>query len=251
MKQFFGKTFWITLIGLALTFGLATLVYFSSSNVYSLIWLVIFAVVVFCISVWRLEVGVLIVFAELFANSHGHLLFYVSDQLPTISLRMVLFTGVMLAWPVYLFARRKMVKLKDRRLVTFYPLMIAILIGFLIGFLNNDPVTAFQDGNAYLYILYILPILSLDWNSSRKRDLLQVLTASAVWTGLLTLGILYTFSHFPEWTLQSTYAFLRDTRTAEITRISDSIFRVFLQSQFFLIILVFFVATFFWIKLIL
>jgi hypothetical protein len=74
-------------------------------------------------------------------------------------------------------------------------------------------------------------MLSVEWNAAGRRLLLQVVAASAAWVSALSLGLLYVFTHFPEWMLGPTYAFVRDTRTGELTKMSGTIFRIFLQSQ--------------------
>ena len=53
----------------------------------------------------------------------------------------------------------------------------------------------------------------------------------------LSLGSLYLYSHFSELQLETTYIFLRDVRIAEITNVTASLYRVFIQSQFFVIVL--------------
>lgn len=231
-EQFFGKVFWITLGSLAATFLLAVMVFhtpFSGPVLFG------FALLAFCLSLKRLEYGLCLAFAELFANSHGHLIFtsFLGVQ---VSLRMAIFCGVILAWVVWFIKGKGRGIAKDRRFFFFLPLILAVFLGFVIGFLTHPTRDVFLDGNAYFYLAYVFPILTVTANQITKRWYLQVLIASAVWVIVLTLGILFVFTHVPEWLLKETYVFIRDTRTGELTKMAGPLFRVFLQSQFSVIV---------------
>lgn len=245
LAQFFGKPFLITLSALAGTFLLAILVFpyplFAGTALIS-----IFLATGF-LSYKRPELGLLIAFAELFANSHGHLIFYEIDGF-AISLRMTIFLAVMLAWLVSVLTKRVKISLSDPRLIIFIPLFIAIAIGFAVGFTQNSPLNAFKDGNAYLYLAYLFPVLTTDWNTVNKRLLLQVMTASATWALIVTLGLLYIFTHFPEWMLSAVYTFIRDTRTGELTKMAGNIFRIFLQAQLSLVFMAYLLSPFLFLR---
>ncbi|MFC1788102.1 O-antigen ligase family protein [Patescibacteria group bacterium] len=245
LKQFFGKTFWITLIALAVVFGLSV-VAFESIAVPVL--LVAIMVTTFALSLKNLHLGLLIAFAELFANSHGHLLSVEVVGGFQFGLRMAIFVAVMSAWLILFLARRTMFKFRDARLTPFLVLFAAIIIGFLNGYFQNDLRDVFSDGNAYFYVAYILPILSIEWDRSKQRMLLQVLIGSAAWVITLTLGLLFIFTHVPPYLLSDTYTFIRDTRTGELTEMTAGIFRIFIQAQFSVILAIFFLAPFLWMK---
>ncbi|MEK6545171.1 MAG: hypothetical protein AABZ28_01390, partial [Nitrospinota bacterium] len=118
-------------------------------------------------------------------------------------------------------------------IMVFLPLILAVGIGSVRGFFLQEWTTAFQDGNAYLYLFYAIPICFLIWNQSARHFFLQAFAAGVVWNILLSLGILYVFSHFSESFLFEAYRFLRDIRLAEITQLDSGVYRVFIQSQFF------------------
>ena len=226
--QFFGKTFWISLIGLAATFAISALVF---DTPYVLLILILVAIGVFLVTFKKLEIGLLFAFAELFANSHGHLMF-VDLHGFQFGLRMVIFTAVMLAWLSRVWLGRSPWPYQMTRLKIFSPLFLAILLGFLNGYLRHGLSLTFSDGNAYLYLAYLLPILSVTWNALLRRQLLQVLTAAALWVSILTLGLLFIFSHFSDaGFLGAIYRFIRDTRTGELTQMSPGLFRVFMPAQ--------------------
>ncbi len=243
--QFFGKPFWITLGVLAGVFAVSIAVF--PFPIASAVALAVSMVAIFAITWKRLDLGLLVAFAELFANSHGHLIAYDIHGF-SFSSRMAVFVAVMAAWVLAIVTRRVRLSLRDSRLTPFVPLFVAVAIGFVIGFLLHDPTTAFKDGNAYLYLGYLFPVLCVDWDVTKKRLLLQVLAASAAWVTILSLGLLYVFTHFPEWMLGAVYLFIRDTRTGELTKMAGNIFRVFLQAQFSVIAFAFFLMPFLFLR---
>ncbi len=223
-EQFIGKTFWIVLISAAIAHLISFFV--LHTPVEGVIVFVALAIV-FGLTLWKLELGLLIAFAELFIGSHGHLFSY-----EWVSIRMVIFVAVMLAWLVLLMNRKISVNFKDVKLYPFYFLAFAVLIGIVVALSRQNAVLdIFNDANAYLFAGYILPMLSIEWTALRRRQLLQVLAAGASFITLETLGLLYIFSHAGEDLEKVLYTFFRDARIAELTRVSGNIFRVFIQSQ--------------------
>lgn len=243
-EQFFGKPFWLTLAALAVVFAVSVPVFGTPA----VPWVMaVIGIGLFVLTLKRLDFGLYAAVAELFANSHGHLM-QTSIGGFSLSLRMIVFLAVMSAFLILLMTSKARVNASDLRIRPFLPLFAAILIGFAIGLSHNDRSSAFDDGNAYFYLAYLFPILAVDWTPARKRALLQVFAAAAVWVCLLTLGILYVFTHFPEWVLGPAYKFIRDTRTGELTKMSGAIFRIFLQAQFSAVVFGFLLAPFHFVK---
>ena len=240
--QFFGKPFWLVVMGQAMLFFLAIVVFETPL----VLWLMIFlAILLFCLTVKRLEYGMVVLFAELFAHSHGYILSTTIFGF-SFSFRMLIFVTIMTAWAILFLRKKVFFSLRDQRLFPFFILGIGVLLGFIMGFFQNDSSLVFQDGNAYFYLLYLLPLLSVHWDSQKQRLLLQTLAASALWVSLLTLGLLFIFTHMPEWQLSQVYRFIRDTRTGELTRVSGNMYRIFLQSQFSVSLMFFLSLSFFW-----
>ncbi|MBI4598571.1 O-antigen ligase family protein [Candidatus Uhrbacteria bacterium] len=245
LAQFVGKPFWIVLGSLAGVFALGILAFHSG---FAPVALVLISLGVFCLTLKRLEWGIAATFAELFANSHGHLLAMDLGGF-RLSLRMAVFLAVMAAWAILILFKKVKFSFGDARWHPFIPLFFAIAVGFAGGIAGHDVRKAFQDGNAYFYLAYLFPVLSVSWNAVKQRMLLQVLAASAAWVTLVTLGLLYVFTHFPEWVLGPVYTFIRDTRTGELTKMPDTnLFRIFLQAQFSAIIFAFLLAPLLWLK---
>ena len=235
-KQFFGKTFWWCLLGIALAHLIA---FFVLHTPIEAIVVVAVGLTVFGLSIWRLELGLFIAFAELMVGSHGHLFSF-----DWFSIRMGIFVAVMLAWVIRVMLKRSKYTYEDARLYPWLLLGLAVVTGGVIGWARgNELMNVFNDMNGYFYALYLLPMLSIDWIATKKRQLLQVLSAGVTWLIMETLALLYIFSHSSEALEEVLYTFFRDARIAELTRVSGDIFRVFLQSQFWVIVGLFVLAS--------
>lgn len=239
MEQFFGREFKVILACLAGYFALAALAFktpFAAALVFATV------ILVFILALKKLEWGLAAAFAELFANSHGHL----ADAFIggfAFSSRMAVFVAVMAAYLVLLTRRKARLSLADERLGPFILLFAAATAAFMIGYRLNGMGSAFSDGNAYLYAAYVFPILSARWDAVGKRLLLQTLAAAAAWVCALSVGLVYLFGHLPGTWLGSVYRFIRDTRTGELTQMAPGIFRVFLQAQFTTVVAALLVAS--------
>ena len=201
LTQFFGKPFWITLSGLLGIFCLSIPIYLFIEPSQSQWFLWGIVAIVFALTLWRLELGVFIAFAELIAFSHGHL---ISSSFAPFSLRIAIFFSVIFAWLVLLFSKKVRPQFNHPFVAPLIFILVALFIGFARAFsiahlsatdgalINHRIlVNALMDGNAYCYLLYAFPLLSVTWTSEKKRQLLQVFFAASIWVGLLTLGIVF------------------------------------------------------------
>lgn len=239
MSQFFSRTFWYALACMAVLYGLGVLGYTTSMTGWLLAALGIGSAAV---AVRRLDLALYLAFIELFSNPHGTLLREDVFGL-TFSLRMAIFVGIMAGWGILWAARTHQPSLKDGRAQAFLFIGLSCALGFILGVLWRDPLAVFKDGNAYLYLLYLLPILSVHWTERHRHDLLQLLAAGAVWIAGASLAILYLFSHFGADVLAAVYGFLRDLRIAEVTDLGNGTYRVFLQSQAYTVMVGWFVLA--------
>jgi hypothetical protein len=226
---------------MAILYGLALLGYQSDMS-----GAILLGVVLACafLAFKQLDRALLLTFIELFSNPHGILLSVDLDGF-TLTLRMAIFVGVMTGWGIGLITRRFHLNLQDGRAHIFSLLGLAVSLGFIVGVLSRDPLAVFSDGNAYFFLLYLLPMLSVDWHARLKSDLLQSLAAGALWISGLSMLLLYIFTHFGESVLQATYYFFRDLRVAEITSLGHGLYRVFIQSQVFVVLFGFLLASVF------
>jgi hypothetical protein len=239
MQQFFSRTFWFALVTMAVLYSIGMVGYYTGT---SLIFLGLIVAVGANLAYQKLDLALALVFIELFSNPHGALLLADVAGFP-VSMRMALFIGVMLGWSIGWGTRKYQSNLKDGRAAIFLFVMIAVVLGFTIGVLTRDPIAVFKDGNAYLYLLYLLPMLTVTWTHKHRHDLLQILAAGAVWAAMVSLTILYIFTHFWVALLAPVYEMLRDLRIAEVTDVGGGVYRVFMQSQMFTAIFGWFVLA--------
>lgn len=235
IKQFIDRTFWITFGVIAVTHFLAI---FIRGSIVELPFLILVAIV--CgFSAWRkLPVAIFIAFTEIMVGGHGHLLEASAWGFP-LSLRSAIFIGVMFGWGIGLLARRFAPRFIWSRDLPWLILSLAIFIGVVIGLSHNEFAKVFDDVNGYLTIGYLLPIISITWNSVVKRQLLQVFAGSVAWISVMTLSLSFIFNHFPGKLLDPVYKFVRDSRLAEVTlQVYEPsyFYRVFMPSQLFVVI---------------
>ena len=245
-KQFTGKLTWYFLAGITIAHIIAI---FARDTTFALPVLVILGIATFILTLKSLPQGLFVAFAEIFVGGHGHLI-EVEVFGFSMSLRMVIFASVMLAWLILFIKKDAELRILALREMPWLILIAALIIGTVVGFINNDPAKVFDDMNGYLAIGYLLPILSIRWTSSTKRDLLQVLFAGAVWLVFFTLLLSFLFNHLDGKTLSHVYTFVRDARLAEITlqTASDTSelsilqnqywYRIFMQSQLFVVTMI-------------
>lgn len=243
-NQFFDKR---SLYVLAALLGAHLLAALVQHSWVSILPVVAAAIVAFVLSMKRLEWGVAFAFLEIFIGGHGHLFDLSSIGVP-ISVRIAIFLGVMIAFTIQILRpsdglRMTGLRWNPRRDVPWVVFGLAIVLGALVGFLQNARGNAFDDFNSYLPILYVLPIISIRWDNVNKRLMLMTLAVSAVWVASTTLLMLFGFTHLPGKFLSHLYTFVRDARLAEITILTapDSLarlfptgawyFRIFQQSQ--------------------
>lgn len=245
-KQFFGKTAWITFAAVAAVHALAIPLLHAQAA--SLIALAVVASATAALT-WRsLAYGLFVAFAEIMVGGHGHL---IQAELGgfSVSLRIAIFAAVMAVWGVRFLQRTAVPRFFLFRDLPFLLLAAAVVIGSIVGFVRNDFGAAFDDMNSYLTIAYLLPLVSVEWDQTRKRALLQVLFGSVAWIAVSTLTLVYLFTHLPGKALHQVYAFVRDSRLAEVTLLtgpswfvsllpasSPWYFRVFEPAHFFTLV---------------
>ncbi len=228
IEQFVGKTFNRTLTALLALFFFSAIAYFFNLGFPIM---VLISVGAFAVTVYKVELGMFIVFAELFSNPHGHLM---ATEIfgQNISLRIALFGAVMTGWLIALIVKRTKWRF-DYRALIFFPIFLGVFLGVTKGVEYNSITDVFADANAYAYLLYIFPIMSLDITSETQKRFLQILAAASVWLIAISVLLFFMFTHFSEDILTITYTFVRDIRLAEITNLSEQVYRIFIQSQFF------------------
>jgi len=175
----------------------------------------------------------LIPLAEIFWGSLGH-----SFDYQFINTRLLIFILVVLVFAIKNINKINSLKLfRDKNLFRVYLfLWLTIILAFIIGYFNNNFNKVFLDANAYIYMAY-LPIWYQVYDQKYLEDIFSILKAATLVIAVKTILLLNVFSqNYSFLNLENIYKWVRDTRTGEITPFKDSFFRIFMQSQFYLIL---------------
>ncbi len=189
-----------------------------------------------CASLNRLIFGVAIMLAELILGSLGGATLALNIGNTVLPLRIALFLAVGAIWLIRILQGR-LRKPPIMLSVGIVSVLIMVGWGIMNGINHGIPWNdVFFDSNAYFALPTILFFISAVEQKSDQRLLRSVLQNGLFALTIITVLILYFFSHiFPNNLSVFIYKWLRDTRIAEITALTGGVYRVFLQSQIFAI----------------
>lgn len=190
------------------------------------------------ITIYSLEWGIAFIFFEIILGSFGRwVIMSVGGTL--ISIRIGLFAALMVGWVIHCFVQRYTVQFLKQRIFEFFKQspwiwigMIAASYGVMRGyFLGNDLHRLFDDSNQWLILAIVLPIACAH-RVRLKIFLSRVWINGSVSLGLFALILLYIFTHDGTFGIGlALYRWSRDTHIGELTTLSSSFLRIFLQSQ--------------------
>lgn len=185
----------------------------------------------------KIEFVVYIPLLELFVGSHGHLM-DLNIYGFTISLRIAIFIIAFISGIIYFIKKRKIDFLKSSYFTLFLIYLSMLILGIILALLNNRGlINIFFDLNGYLFIL-ILPIFyQIIRTKKLLKNLIYMFFAASLFFSLKTIITFYIFSHhFKGFDLITLYKWLRDSRIGEITRVNENFYRIFFQSQIYILI---------------
>ncbi len=196
--------------------------------------LLLVAVLTFVVIWLKPQFALYIPLAELAWGSLGHTIGYYH-----FGLRLTIFLIVIFIFFLkYIFAIKQIKFFKNRKLFFIWLLILsAVLVASLIGYYQGRGVIKiFLDVNAYLYLIY-LPI----WYQIYHRDYLSVIVniikAAALVVAIKTLLVFNFFvQQYPGFDMTTIYKWIRDTRTGFVTTFKEGFSRIFLQSQFYVLV---------------
>lgn len=186
----------------------------------------------------RPPLALLMVAVELLIGGFGYLLNFALDgQGLGISLRMIVFGAFMAGWGLNAIKYKiwRYWRLKELLILQVWVFVgLMIVSGLVSGLWLRQPYI-FQDINAWLFLLYFVPVLDIShrYHKELTRLALTALVAGVAWLSFKTLLVLYIFSHGLTGAAELVYLFIRDTRVGEITPAGGNLYRVFLQSGIF------------------
>lgn len=235
----FGKYFKTSLLFLSFALILSFVAYFLP--LFNKVAFFVILGLTLILALEKLEYGLYILLAELFIGSKGYL-FYFDTGGVSVSLRIALFLVVMAVW---LYGR---LKIKDLRLEInrwWWILFAFIAWGFVWGLIRgNSFQNVFFDFNAWIYFGAIF--LFIDTIKSREQieNAMQIFTAAVALIVLKTFFLLYIFSHGLEVAMYPLYRWLRQFLIGEITLMDSGFYRIFFQSQIYVLIGFFILVAF-------
>lgn len=200
---------------------------------FNTIALVVLTLLVFFISLRHLEIGWLVLVAELIIGSKGHLFSMMVFGIP-VSIRLTLFLSVFAATIIDMIRNRSFALKQSSLWKPFLSLLGALIIGGAAGiFYGNDLRTLFLDFNGYLYLGAAVIVAQVMKDRKNTSRLLWVAAAATVASIVKTLLLTFFFSHQLPVILPYVYRWVRVTGVGEITAMNSGFYRIFFQSHLF------------------
>lgn len=191
------------------------------------------------LSIINYRLATLIALAELFLGSHGYL-FYLSFNGAQISIRMALFLIILSIGLTRLFMSYKEINWAKltKSILPILALGVIAFFAFIQGVMRHYGFSnVFFDANAFLYLGFIIPLIVVGREESFYKSALTILLLASAYLAFKTLILMYLFTHvsFQFFDLD-VYAWLRQTRIAELTMTTTAAWRVFMASQIYLLV---------------
>lgn len=200
-------------------------------------------IILLFLSFYYLELGVLVAISELVIGSKGHLLSANFGGFQ-ISLRLIIWLALIIASLIIIFKKEGLNSYIHKfKRYPFYKLFLFLLIFIFFGALNaylsgNQINLIFNDINAWFYLAWLIP-LSLVYFPKIEEDKLQkvakIFFVAILWLSLKTLVLLFFFSH-QGIIVPDLYLWVRRSGVGEITSMGGGWYRIFIQSQIYIII---------------
>ncbi|MDD4289734.1 MAG: O-antigen ligase family protein [Patescibacteria group bacterium] len=176
-------------------------------------------------------------FLELFVGSFGRLISIDLFDFP-LSIRIFIFAVSFIAGIIYIVKNKKFDFRKSsyRWFHVFY--ILTLILGIIIAIVNKTNIpNIFLDINNFIFFL-ILPIYyQIIKDKNVLKNLFYIFISATLFLSLKTIIIFYLFSqHFSCLDFTMLYKWIRDTRLGEITKMNDHFYRIFFQSQIYIMI---------------
>ena len=232
MKQCYGSFFVATFFGLV---ALDAVSFLTLHSVFESAAFVLGAILIVGVAIKYPEWLFPVALAEVISTSNGHSL---NIELfgASIGVRMILFAVLLCATLVRCARHRKMF-LSTPWLFILALVGTVLALGVAHGIVAGyDMRNIYLDANGYVAFLYIWAAFVWVRVSSDRHRLFQAFSAGIAWIALKTLLFVLLFGHLHPKTLVPINTWIRDTRLGELTLQFDQVYRVFLQSQWFLVV---------------
>jgi len=196
----------------------------------------IVAAVVLIISIIDLRYGLAVAFTELFISGFGQL-FYFQFSGFKLSVRMAIFIAICLSFIYFIIKEKRVIFFKSRLFKSFFLLCLFLLFGFFRGFWTEQNFKdIFFDFNSFIFLFYFFPFYQAFKKKEDWKIIGRVFSSSIFWIALKTLIIFILFVSGFTTIGSGFYKWIRDTGAGEITLLNNGLYRVFLQSQIYLVL---------------
>lgn len=217
------------LVGFLAAMELVSAIAFYNFNLQIIATVAIFVIALF-LSLKKLEWGIYLVLMELVIGGLGYL-FALPIGDTRISVRLLLFTAVMLAWLIGLIKNHDWSWLKSEKFLALLPLFGFLVWGLIQALAYHRGLgEIFTDANNYLFLALIAPILTAKIEVDK---VIKVILAGSVVVALKTALVLFLFAHGFAVLHDPFYKLIRDTGIGEIALIQVPLYRIFFQSHFY------------------
>lgn len=199
----------------------------------------IVAIIALAGAIKKLEYGIWLIIAELIIGSQGYI-FSLEFGGMEISIRLALWLIVMSVWLAKAINNRRVEFLRCRLFKTYLSLAIVIIWGVGWGLIRGNNFGAiFFDANNYLFFALIFPFYEVLRSNEKIHKVMSVGAAALAWLAAKTLILFYIFSHPFIYLQEQIYDWTRLRLLAEITNVSETASRIFMQSQVWLVFALF------------
>jgi len=180
------------------------------------------------------ELALYLAFLELVLGSFGYLL-SINISGAHISLRYAFFAVIMVFWIYDVLRGRFRARSKTAKALAIF--LIFWIFGIVSGYARGyNPSDIFFDANGYLYLLMFLPAITYINTREKLLWLSKTLFMGICVLTVFSLGLFIIFAKSQSaGTLEILYKWVRDFRLGEITPLKNGIYRIFLQSQIYLL----------------
>lgn len=208
-------------------------------------------VVLFALTIWHPPLGLSMIVIELLIGSKGALFKFGGDAVNDggVSIRLIFFAAFFVGWFVWALIHKTW---RDWRSYVkgrwmYVALATALIFVFFRGWILNDHGGLIVDANAWGFWLLLLPAMDLVRHARERvmRFLKPAILCGLIFLAVETLVFLFLFSHQIAAMDSSFYVWIRRTGLGEVTRITNHAFRIFMQSQVYAVIALFFSAAYF------
>ena len=243
------KIFKLTFLGIIIIEFLSLFSYLNHELGQILFFIISVAVLIAALI--KINFGFYILLAEIFIGSKGYLFSLTIGDI-NLSIRIVIFLIIFLAWLIQKLKTKKIATPKDNLIYLYLLFFIFVAAGLIIGLIKNNLIDVFFDFNAWLFFALILLFFEQIKSTKQLHNIIAVLIAASTWLAIKSIFIFCLFSHGLATIGGYFYKWIRDSGVGEITYLHDNIFRIFFQSQIYNIIgllIIFFILINNWSKL--